>query len=148
MNVKIMNDSMGILQHNEQKAITRVKTKVVVEWDWFQQIAKWQPKVRKPSLLKLAFKQLLKILGVLTWCMGIIIMNEKGWRPRWFNHLLQIYLCKEDKGGMGCHLMGTRVHQKHPIRRDASYLQLPYIGNGPWAIHVQTFLLVWFMLKV
>jgi hypothetical protein len=44
--------------------------------------------------------------------------------------------------------MGTRVHQKHPIRRDASYLQLPYIENGPWVIHVQTFLLVWFMLKV
>jgi hypothetical protein len=39
MNVKIMNDSMGILQHNEQKATTRVKTKVVVESDWFQQIA-------------------------------------------------------------------------------------------------------------
>ncbi len=33
--------------------------------------------MRKPSLLKLAFKQLLKILGVLTWCMGIILMNEK-----------------------------------------------------------------------
>jgi hypothetical protein len=31
MNVKIMNDSMGILQHNEQKATTRVRTKVVVE---------------------------------------------------------------------------------------------------------------------
>jgi hypothetical protein len=40
MNVKIMNDFMGILQHNEQKATTRVKTKVVVEWDQLRQIAK------------------------------------------------------------------------------------------------------------
>jgi hypothetical protein len=39
MNAKIMNDSMGILQHNEQKATTRVKTKVMAEWDQFQQIA-------------------------------------------------------------------------------------------------------------
>jgi len=77
MNVKIMNDSMGILQHNEQKATTRVRTKVVVEWDRLQQIAKWQPKVRKPSLLKLASIQLLKIIGILAWCMGIILMNEK-----------------------------------------------------------------------
>jgi hypothetical protein len=27
--------------------------------------------------MKLAFKQLLKILGILAWCMGIIFMNEK-----------------------------------------------------------------------
>jgi hypothetical protein len=40
MNVKIMNDFMGILQHNEQKATIRVKTKVVVEWDRLQHIAK------------------------------------------------------------------------------------------------------------
>jgi hypothetical protein len=33
--------------------------------------------VKKPSLLKLASKQLLKILGILAWCMGIILMNEK-----------------------------------------------------------------------
>jgi hypothetical protein len=48
----------------------------------------------------------------------------------------------------GSYLMGTRIHQKHPIQRDASCLQLPCIGNGPWAIHVQTFLLVWFVFKV
>jgi hypothetical protein len=55
---------------------------------------------------------------------------------------MQIYLCEEGKGGIRCHLMVVRVHQKHPIQRDASCLELPCIGDDPWAMHVQTFLLV------
>jgi hypothetical protein len=37
-----------------------------MEWDQLQQVAKGQPKVKKPPLVKFIFEQLLKILGIST----------------------------------------------------------------------------------
>jgi hypothetical protein len=67
--------------------------------------------VKKLSLLKLAFKQLLKILGILAWCMGIILMNEndKTLMIQSFNANLSMQRRQR------WHLMGAKVHQKHPI---------------------------------
>jgi hypothetical protein len=51
MNAQVLNDPLALFWHNEQKAITRVRRHVNLEWNKLQVDLQYTPKVLKLTLL-------------------------------------------------------------------------------------------------
>jgi len=63
MNVHILGDAMAMWKQNDQKVLSYVRAKIQRKWDKLVIVAKCPP-LPKPTLVKLASKQLLKVLGL------------------------------------------------------------------------------------
>ncbi len=72
MNAHILGDAMAIQRRNDQKAASRVHAKVEREWNHLVDFAKQYPPLPKPTLVKLASEQLLKVLGLNAWGVGSV----------------------------------------------------------------------------
>jgi hypothetical protein len=65
MNTHILGDVMVMQRWNDQKVVSRTRVKTQHEWDKLVIIAEKCPPLPKPILVKLASKQLLKLLGLI-----------------------------------------------------------------------------------
>ncbi len=59
MNVHMLEDVMAMQRWNDQKVISHVRAKTQRDWDKLVIVAKQCPPLLKPTLVKLASKQLL-----------------------------------------------------------------------------------------
>jgi hypothetical protein len=89
---------------------------------WNEIIQRKQHKGMKRSLnhllVKLASKNLLKILSIFNWGVGYILWNAFLWiekNEELGDTILQckLILCEEDKSGMEFHFMGVGIQQVH-----------------------------------
>jgi len=72
MNVRILGNAMVVQRRNDQKVASRARAKALREWNHLIAIAKQCPPFPKPALVKLASKQLLKVLGLNAWGVGSV----------------------------------------------------------------------------
>jgi hypothetical protein len=70
MNVRILGNAMAVQRRNDQKVVSRPRAKTQCEWKNLVAVAKQCPPFPKPALVKLASKQLLKVLGLNAWGVG------------------------------------------------------------------------------
>ncbi len=63
MNVHILGNAMAMQRRNDQKVVSCAHAKAQHEWNHLVVVAKQCPPFPKPALVKLASKQLLKVLG-------------------------------------------------------------------------------------
>ncbi len=81
MNVHILGNAMAVQRQNDQKVASRARVKAQREWKNLIAVAKHCPPFPKPALVKLASKQLLKVLGLNAWGVGVCLeMQHHGWR--------------------------------------------------------------------
>jgi len=66
---------MAVQRWNDQKVANRARAKAQREWKNLVAIAKQCPPFPKPGLVKLASKQLLKVLGLNAWGVGSVLRN-------------------------------------------------------------------------
>jgi hypothetical protein len=64
MNARILGNAMAVQRRNDQKVTSRARAKVEHEWNHLVTLTKQCPPLPKPPLVKLASKQLLKVLGL------------------------------------------------------------------------------------
>jgi hypothetical protein len=64
MNDHILGNAMSVQRQNDQKVVSRACTKAQREWKNLVAVAKQCPTFPKPTLVKLASEQLLKVLGL------------------------------------------------------------------------------------
>jgi hypothetical protein len=64
MNARILGNAMAVQRRNDQKVASRARAKAQREWKNLVAVAKQCPPFPKPALVKLASKQLLKVLGL------------------------------------------------------------------------------------
>jgi len=79
MNARILNNPHARQKWNETKVLNRMKKKVELKWDELQAQAQQMEHVKRPLLVRLAFKILLGIIGILAWGVGSIPQN--AWTP-------------------------------------------------------------------
>jgi len=72
MNARILGNAMAMQRRNDQKVASRARAKVECEWNHLATLAKQCPPLLKTPLVKLASKQLLKVLGLNVWGMGSV----------------------------------------------------------------------------
>jgi hypothetical protein len=72
MNAHILRNVMDVQRRNDQKVASRVRAKAQREWENLVAVAKQCPPFPKPSLVKLALEQLLKMLGLTAWGVGSV----------------------------------------------------------------------------
>jgi hypothetical protein len=75
MNAQILGNVVAVQRWNDQKVASCVRAKAQQEWDTLVTLAKKCPPFPKPTLVKLASKQLLKVLGLNAWGVGIVFQN-------------------------------------------------------------------------
>jgi hypothetical protein len=64
MNARILGNAMAVQRRNDQKIASRACAKAECEWNHLVAVAKQCPPLPKPTLVRLASKQLLKVLGL------------------------------------------------------------------------------------
>jgi len=64
MNVHILGNTMAVQRWNDQKVASHAHAKAQQEWDKLVIIVKQCPPLPKPTLVKLASKQRLQVLGI------------------------------------------------------------------------------------
>jgi len=64
MNVRILGNAMAVQRRNDQKVASHVHAKAERKWNHLVVVAKHCPPLPKPTLVKLASEQLLKVLGL------------------------------------------------------------------------------------
>ncbi len=64
MNARILGGAMVVQRQNDQKVASRACAKAEREWNHLVVVAKQCPPLPKPTLVKLASEQLLKVLGL------------------------------------------------------------------------------------
>jgi hypothetical protein len=72
MNARILGNAMAIQRRNDQKVASCARAKVEREWNHLVPVVKQCPPLSKPALVRLASKQLLKVLGLNAWGMGSV----------------------------------------------------------------------------
>jgi hypothetical protein len=75
MNVQILGNAVAVQRRNDQKVVSRTRAKAQQEWDNLVTLAKQCPPFPKPTLVKLASEQLLKVLGLNAWGVGNVSQN-------------------------------------------------------------------------
>ncbi len=75
MNVCILGNAMVVQRRNDQKVVSHAHAKAQCEWNHLVVTAKQCPPLPKPTLVKLASKQLLKVLGLNAWGVGNVPQN-------------------------------------------------------------------------
>jgi hypothetical protein len=66
MNIRILGDAMAVQRQNDEKVVNYVCAKAQREWDKMVIVAQQCLSLLKPTLVKLASKQLLQVLGLNT----------------------------------------------------------------------------------
>jgi hypothetical protein len=64
MNARILGGAMVVQRQNDQKVASRACAKAEREWNHLVVVTKQCPPLPKPTLVKLASEQLLKVLGL------------------------------------------------------------------------------------
>jgi len=82
MNVHILGNAMVVQRRNDQKVVSRARAKAQREWENLVAVAKQCPPFLKPSLVKLASEQLLKVLGLNAWGVGSVPRNAASWMEK------------------------------------------------------------------
>jgi hypothetical protein len=72
INARILGNAMIVQRQNDQKVANRARAKAQREWKNLVAVAKQCPPFPKPSLVKLASEQLLKVLGLNAWGVGSV----------------------------------------------------------------------------
>jgi hypothetical protein len=72
INARILGNAMTVQRQNDQKVANRARAKAQREWKNLVAVAKQCPPFPKPSLVKLASEQLLKVLGLNAWGVGSV----------------------------------------------------------------------------
>jgi hypothetical protein len=75
MNARILGNVMAMQRHNDQKVANHARAKAQREWNHLVVIAKQCPPFPKPTLVKLASEQLLKVLGLNAWGVGSVLRD-------------------------------------------------------------------------
>ncbi len=75
MNARILGNAMAVQRRNDQKVASRARAKAQGEWKNLVVVAKKCPPFPKPSLVKLASEQLLKVLGLNAWDMDSVLRD-------------------------------------------------------------------------
>jgi len=75
MNVCILGNAMVVQRRNDQKVASRAHAKAKREWNHLVVVAKQFPPLLKPTLVKLASEQLLKVLGFNAWGVGSVVQD-------------------------------------------------------------------------
>ncbi len=75
MNTHILEYAMLVQRQNDLKVASYVRVKAQHEWDKLVIVAKQCPPLPKPTLVKLASKQLLQVLGLNAWGVGNVFRN-------------------------------------------------------------------------
>jgi hypothetical protein len=75
MNVRILGNAMAMQRRNDQKVASCARAKAQGEWKNLIVVAKKCPPFPKPGLVKLASKQLFKVLGLNAWDMGSVFRD-------------------------------------------------------------------------
>jgi len=65
----------AVERQNDQEVASRARAKAKCKWNHLVAIAKQCPPLPKPALVKLASKQLLKVLGLNAWGMGSVLRD-------------------------------------------------------------------------
>ncbi len=72
MNSHILGNAMAVQRRNDQKVVSCARAKLECEWNHLVTPAKQCRPLPKPPLVRLASKQLLKVLGLNAWGMGSV----------------------------------------------------------------------------
>jgi hypothetical protein len=64
MNIRILGDAMAMQRQNDEMVINCVRAKTQCKWDKMVIVAEQCSPLPKPTLVKLASKQLLQMLGI------------------------------------------------------------------------------------
>ncbi len=72
MNARILGNVMAVQRRNNQKVVSRVRAKAQHKWKNMVVVVKQCPPFPKPTLVKLASEQLLKMLGLNAWGVGSV----------------------------------------------------------------------------
>jgi hypothetical protein len=75
MNVCILGYTMVVQRQNDQKVTSHVRVKAQCEWDKLLIITEQYSPLPKPTLVKLASKQLLQVLGLNVWGVGNVLRD-------------------------------------------------------------------------
>ncbi len=78
MNAHILGNAMVVQRQNDQKVASHAPAKAQCEWDKLVIIAEQCPPSPKPTLVKLASKQLLQVLGFNAWGVGSMPRDAKS----------------------------------------------------------------------
>ncbi len=70
MNAHILGNAMAMQRRNDQKVVSHARAKAQHKWDKLVIVIKQCPPFPKPTLVKLALKQLLQVLGLNAWGVG------------------------------------------------------------------------------
>jgi hypothetical protein len=82
MNTHILGDAMVVQRRNDQKVASCVRAKAQHKWDMLVIVVKQCPPLPKPTLVKLASKQLLHALGLNAWGVGSVPQNATSWMEK------------------------------------------------------------------
>jgi hypothetical protein len=82
MNVRILRNAMAVQKWNDQKVVSDTLTKTQREWNHLVDVAKQCPPFPKPTLVKLASEQLLKVLGLNAWGVGSVPRDATSWMEK------------------------------------------------------------------
>ncbi len=72
MNARILGNAMAVQKRNDQKVASRARAKAECEWNHLVTLTKQCPPLPTPPLVRLASKQLLKVLGLNAWGVGSV----------------------------------------------------------------------------
>ncbi len=72
MNARMLGNVMVVQRRNDQKVASHARAKAQREWKNLVAVAKQCPPFPKPTLVKLASEQLLKVLGLNAWGVGSV----------------------------------------------------------------------------
>jgi hypothetical protein len=75
MNAQVLNNPLAQFWHNEQKVIVKAKRHTFLEWDRLQVDLQYTPEVPKPALVRLTSNHILRLLGMSTLGVGVMLLN-------------------------------------------------------------------------
>jgi hypothetical protein len=82
MNAHILGNAMAVQRRNDQKVASRARAKAQREWKNLVTVAKQCTPFPKLALVKLASKQLLKVLGLNAWGVGSVLRDATSWMEK------------------------------------------------------------------
>jgi hypothetical protein len=82
MNACILGNAMVVQRWNDKKVASRARANAEREWNHLVTLAKQCPPLSKPPLVRLASKQLLKVLGLNAWGVGSVPRDATSWMKK------------------------------------------------------------------
>jgi hypothetical protein len=82
MNARILGNAMAVQRWNDQKVVSCARAKALREWNHLGVVEKQCPPFPKPTLVKLASEELLKVLGFNAWGVGSVPRDATSWMEK------------------------------------------------------------------